>query len=303
MATAAAVFALGCAIAAAAPAMPVLLGGRLVSGFGGGALVALTFVSVERLFSRDIWPQLFAILSSVGHRGLHRPADRRDARRPRHLARRLRLLRRRRRGARLASMIVLPRQADAPSTEQAKSGLPVAALLCLAVSISLIAAAGVDIEARLSALMMAAGVAGLAAFFWLPARDPATRPSQPASSIHAPASARASPRSRRSPSPPSRPPSTARCCSRASTASGPSSSAILSLASCSPRRVLSILVANAPPERERLIITRRRCDDRRRHRLLRLRRAVGLHAAHPRRRAPARRRLRHRLALHHPQNG
>ena len=123
-------------------------------------------------------------------------------------------------------------------------------------SISLIAAAGVDIEAGRSALMMAAGVAGLGAFFWLQARDPATR-LFPAGLFD--------PRTR--------------------LGAGFTTVAALSVATVSftvygplllaslhgfpPHRhrpdliaseslawsVLSILAANAPPERERLIIT------------------------------------------------
>ncbi len=45
--------------------MPVALGGRLVSGFGGGALIALAMVAIQRYFPSSIWPQLMAILSVV----------------------------------------------------------------------------------------------------------------------------------------------------------------------------------------------------------------------------------------------
>ena len=47
------------------PTMTWFLAGRLLEGFGGGGLVALAFVSVERLFPRSIWPQLFAIMSAI----------------------------------------------------------------------------------------------------------------------------------------------------------------------------------------------------------------------------------------------
>ena len=39
--------------------------GRLIEGLGGGALVSLAFVSVERLFPRTIWPQLFGVMSAI----------------------------------------------------------------------------------------------------------------------------------------------------------------------------------------------------------------------------------------------
>ncbi len=65
MIVAAIVFASGCSITALAPSMPVLLVGRVVSGFGGGALISLSFVATQRYFPTRIWPQLMAILSVV----------------------------------------------------------------------------------------------------------------------------------------------------------------------------------------------------------------------------------------------
>ena len=65
MAVAALLYAIGALICATAPVMPVFLAGRLVEGLGGGALVSLAFVSVERLFARKIWPQLFGVMSAV----------------------------------------------------------------------------------------------------------------------------------------------------------------------------------------------------------------------------------------------
>ncbi len=58
-------YAAGCAISALAPAMEVMLLGRLAQGFGGGGLVAVAFIAVEKLFDRSIWPQLFALLSAI----------------------------------------------------------------------------------------------------------------------------------------------------------------------------------------------------------------------------------------------
>lgn len=54
MVGAALLYGVGALVCATAPSMPVLLAGRLVEGMGGGALVALAYVSVERLFSRAI---------------------------------------------------------------------------------------------------------------------------------------------------------------------------------------------------------------------------------------------------------
>ncbi|WP_337660033.1 MFS transporter [Anderseniella sp. Alg231-50] len=58
-------YAAGCTISALAPAMEVMLLGRLAQGFGGGGLVAVAFIAVEKLFDRSIWPQLFALLSAI----------------------------------------------------------------------------------------------------------------------------------------------------------------------------------------------------------------------------------------------
>ena len=65
MIVAALVFALGTFATALSPSMYWALGGRLLSGFGGGALIALSFVAVQRHFDSRIWPQLMAILSVV----------------------------------------------------------------------------------------------------------------------------------------------------------------------------------------------------------------------------------------------
>ena len=65
MVVAALIYAVGALICSTAPSMPVFLLGRVVEGLGGGALVSLAFVSVERLFPQSIWPQLFGIMSAV----------------------------------------------------------------------------------------------------------------------------------------------------------------------------------------------------------------------------------------------
>lgn len=62
---AALVYAGGCAVSAVAPTMPVLLAGRLFQGIGGGGLLALSFVGVERLFPRRLMPRLLGVISAV----------------------------------------------------------------------------------------------------------------------------------------------------------------------------------------------------------------------------------------------
>ncbi len=53
----------GCAISALAPAMPVMLAGRLVQGAGGGGLMALSLVAVTRLYPREAIPRVMAVVS------------------------------------------------------------------------------------------------------------------------------------------------------------------------------------------------------------------------------------------------
>lgn len=62
---AAALFALGAFICATAPSMPVLLGGRLVQGFGGGFLFALSYAMIRLVFAEALWPRAMALVSGM----------------------------------------------------------------------------------------------------------------------------------------------------------------------------------------------------------------------------------------------
>jgi MFS family permease len=65
MSTAGVLYMLGCLLSAASPEMPIMLAGRLVQGFGGGSLVALSFISVIRLFPRELVPRAVAAMSLI----------------------------------------------------------------------------------------------------------------------------------------------------------------------------------------------------------------------------------------------
>jgi MFS family permease len=56
-------FAAGSVACALAPAMPVLLAGRLVQGLGAGTLSALSFTLVRTLFPERLWPRALSIVS------------------------------------------------------------------------------------------------------------------------------------------------------------------------------------------------------------------------------------------------
>lgn len=178
MVLAALLYALGALVCAMAPDMKVFLAGRLLEGFGGGALVSLAYVSIERLFPRAIWPRLFAVISVVwGVAAFGGPLA----------------------GALLAeslswrwafgvfaiagtamsalSLLVL-RGAQATRRKPGDGALPpfpVLPLLCLAAAIVAISLAGIAAGLALAVLLLGLGVAGIFGFFALDASRPASR--------------------------------------------------------------------------------------------------------------------------------
>ncbi len=58
-------FALGAALCALAPSMPVLLAGRVVQGLGAGTLSALSFTMVRVLFPERLWAPALSIVSAA----------------------------------------------------------------------------------------------------------------------------------------------------------------------------------------------------------------------------------------------
>ncbi|TIN69078.1 MAG: MFS transporter [Mesorhizobium sp.] len=178
MVVAALLYATGALICATSPSMQLFLAGRLIEGLGGGALVSLAFVSVERLFSRAIWPQLFGIMSAIwGVAAFSGPLL--GAIMTELLSWRWAFGIFTLGGAAmaLASFLVL----DTPQATKTKTStgkappFPFAALGCLAVAVVLIASAGVDIALLRSSLLMALGLIGLVLFFTIDALKPRSR--------------------------------------------------------------------------------------------------------------------------------
>lgn len=174
MAVAALIFALGAAICATAPSMPIFLTGRLVEGFGGGALVSLAFVSVERLFPPKIWPQLFGIMSVVwGVAAFSGPlvgalvSESLNWRWAFGLFAGLGV------GMALTTFLVLtsPQATTRAGSAEKLPPFPVAVLVVLGLSVIAIASAGINVAPLRSSLLLAAGIAGLAFFFWLDRRN------------------------------------------------------------------------------------------------------------------------------------
>lgn len=183
MVIAALLFTAGCIVCALAPSMPWFLVGRLLEGFGGGALVALAFVSVERLFPRAIWPQLFAIMSAIwGISAFAGPLL--GAIAAETISWRWAFAASALIGFALAaaSVAILRMQGAArPVDPPGRAAFPFEVLACLAVSVILIATAGLAIQTVRSSVLLVAGLCGVGLVFWLDQRKPLSRlfPSRP----------------------------------------------------------------------------------------------------------------------------
>lgn len=178
MAVAALLYAAGALVSAVAPSMTQFLAGRLIEGLGGGALVSLAFISVERLFPRNIWPQLFGVMSAIW--GIAAFSG------PMIGAIMVELLSWRWAvgiftlggiAVALASLTVLNTAgASRPQASgDAAPPLPYGALGCLAVAVVLIATAGVDIALLRSTLLLCLGLIGLALFVRVDGLRPRSR--------------------------------------------------------------------------------------------------------------------------------
>lgn len=184
MVIAALVYALGALICATAPDMKVFLAGRLLEGFGGGALVSLSYVSIERLFPRAIWPRLFAIISVVwGVAAFGGPLT--GALLTESLSWRWAFGVFVIAGAAMSALSFLvlrgPQATRRKPTDGVLSPFPVLPLVCLAAAIVAISLAGVAAGLALAVLLLALGIVGIFGFFGLDASRPASRlfPTQP----------------------------------------------------------------------------------------------------------------------------
>ena len=164
----------GCIASALAPTMPVMLIGRALQGLGGGGLIAVAFVATERMFPREAWPKLFAIMSVVwgssafigpligglfATYGLWRWSFWSFAIQAAMLI--------------VAVFFLL----SVPNTDKSDEGssLPIGRLAVLTVSIVMIAAAGIDVQLISSSLFLLAGSVGLAWFLYLDGRQTTSR--------------------------------------------------------------------------------------------------------------------------------
>lgn len=176
MIIAALVFAAGCLATVAAPSMPWVLAARLLSGFGGGALISLSFVATQRYFPTSIWPQLMAIFSVVwGVSAFSGPLY--GGLMVAFLSWRwafvifaLAAI-----GFALAvSLVLRAEEAAAPSAGR-RAPFPAAALAVLSIGVTAIAAAGVERQPAPAALLLSFGFGAVVLFYVLDARKPGSR--------------------------------------------------------------------------------------------------------------------------------
>lgn len=174
MIVAAIIFAIGCTVTASAPSMPILLIGRVISGFGGGALISLSFVATQRYFPTRIWPQLMAILSVVwGISAFGGPLFG-------GLVDTLLTWRWAFGFFAMAALVfatacVVVLRSEVPVQSDKPADFPWLALACLSGGVMAIAAAGVETRLPIALALIAIGFAGVLVFFLLDARSAHSR--------------------------------------------------------------------------------------------------------------------------------
>jgi MFS family permease len=169
MTGAALVYLAGCAISALAPAMSVMLAGRLAQGLGGGGLVALSFIAVSLLFSRAAMPRVMAALSALwGISAFIGPlvgglfADSQFWRGGFWFFAA--------QAAALAACIAFGSALDSESRVETAGRLPLWRVGVLSLGVLAVAAAGIEVSPLQTPLLLAAGFLCLAVFLRLDAR-------------------------------------------------------------------------------------------------------------------------------------
>jgi MFS family permease len=176
MIVAALIFTLGTLETALSATMYWALIGRLISGFGGGALISLSFVAVQRYFPSSIWPQLMAVFSVVWgvsafggplYGGIMQTL----------LSWRWAFLIFAAAAVvfAIACVPLLRNEPERTSASLEPRNFPALALTFLALGITAIATAGVESRSYVSLALVIAGLAGIAAFFVLDARNKTSR--------------------------------------------------------------------------------------------------------------------------------
>ena len=163
------VYAIGCAMSAAAPDFLIFVAGRLVQGLGAGAIVSLCYVAITAMFPESLWPRVYGAIAGVwGAATLLGP-----------LCGGLFAQAGFWRGAFWFFVIqavifvgaVLVLMPSTPGTRD-EGRIPGRQLALLTVGVSLIAAAGVVPGGLIAALCAALGALAMAAMLWVNKRSP-----------------------------------------------------------------------------------------------------------------------------------
>lgn len=156
-------FSAGCFISYFAAEMWIVLLGRLFQGFGGGGLVALSFVAVNLLFHRSLIPRVLAVVSVIwGASAFVGPLI--GGLFVEYLNWRYAFLFFAVVALVLACMLLLTIKDEFKQTDQQASRFPVFRLMLLATGVVFIASAGVDISIIKTPAFVVIGVAFLLYF-------------------------------------------------------------------------------------------------------------------------------------------
>lgn len=168
-------FGFGCAVSAAAPNMETVLIGRLLQGFGGGGLLAISFVASAVLFPERTLARVMGAISvfwgSAGFMGPLLGSMFVD-----HFTWRIGFWSFSLAAFALAALILLKiENKNMQAEEDTPDSYPLKRILALTFGILLIAAAGVQVNAKMSPLLIAGGIVCIAVFLALDARQTKNR--------------------------------------------------------------------------------------------------------------------------------
>lgn len=171
------IFSFGCLVSTLAPDMPVVLAGRLLQGLGGGALLSMSYISVNLLFPARLSARVIAALSALWGAaaflgpligGIFAEYD----------AWRLGFLFFALKAFILAIWIYTSGQIEKGATEESRASenkFPLRRLLVLCASILFISIAGINKEPWQMALLVFSGIVCLFLFFQLDNRESISR--------------------------------------------------------------------------------------------------------------------------------